>query len=181
MLVLVIIAFLGFVISLIIRKNKKRKEELLIKKIEEENRKIENLKFGLPIIDKPSLLLGSDKLHYYEPATLLVTKNKVVGYTGGGGGVSVRIAKGIYLRSGSGRRQPIHRDVTSQYYGNLAVTNDRIIFINSQKGFDIKIKNISVIEPYSDGVVIQAKNKSYALLLDTPRYFCELLNIIMAQ
>lgn len=162
-----------FIIIVRVAKKKKRKEELQIKEmIEEENRKIEELEIGLPVINSTRLLLGDDTLRYYELATLQVTENKVVGYKTG-------TRKGITDRISSGRSKAVYRDVISKFEGNLAVTDKRIIFINNQKGFDIKIKDISVIEPYSDGVVIQAKSESYYLVLVFPRYFMELLNAII--
>ena len=109
---------------------------------------------------------------------MIESKRKVVGHTGRTAGLSVRLMKGVTVRTGGYGGNPIYDDVSTTFKGKLAATNERIIFVNQKKGFEVKLSNISLIEPYEDGVIIQVKTKSYPLLLDEPRYFMELLKMI---
>lgn len=145
----------------------------------EEDEKIKALENGLPVVEESSIFLKGDILHYLEPATLLVTEKKVIGRSGSGGGISIRLAKGIYARTGSFGGKPIYGDITSRFYGQLAITNNRLIFIHRQKGFEIRLKDISLIKPYSNGVSIQSKSKSYSFLIKEPRYLVELIKKIL--
>lgn len=148
-------------------------------RISKEDEKILELEDRLPVIEESPIYLKGDVLHYLEPATLLITKNKMVGRTGKTGGISVRLAKGIYARTGSYGGTPIYKDVTYTFNGQLAVTNNRILFIHPQKGFEIRLKDISLIDPYSDGVSIQTKSKAYSFMLKEPRYFLALVKKVL--
>lgn len=77
-------------------------------------------------------------------------------YVGGHQGASIRIAKGIYYRFGSFKGYPVER-VERTYIGTgiLAVTNRHLYFKCPEKAFRIRLDKIVMIEPYSDGVVIQ--------------------------
>jgi len=156
----------------------KKVKEIELQNIAIEDEKIQELQEGLPIIEEHNLFIGNDILHYLEPATLIESKRKVVGHTGRTAGLSVRLMKGVTVRTGGYGGNPIYDDVSTTFKGKLAATNERIIFVNQKKGFEVKLSNISLIEPYEDGVIIQVKTKSYPLLLDEPRYFMELLKMI---
>ncbi len=77
-------------------------------------------------------------------------------YVGGSQGVSVRIAKGLYYRTGAfkGERvqtsETIHADT-----GLLGVTNKHIYFSGSSKRFRIAFNKIVTFEPFSDGIGVQ--------------------------
>lgn len=77
-------------------------------------------------------------------------------YIGGSQGVSVRIAKGLYYRTGSfkGERvqtsETIHSDT-----GLLGITNKNIYFAGSSKSFRISYNKIVSFQPYSDGIGLQ--------------------------
>lgn len=77
-------------------------------------------------------------------------------YVGGTQGVSIRIAKGVYYRTGGfkGKRvqtsETVHVDT-----GLLGVTNKHIYFVGSSKGFRLKYNKIVAFEPFTDGIGIQ--------------------------
>ncbi len=77
-------------------------------------------------------------------------------YVGGSQGVSIRIAKGLYYRTGSfkGERvqtsETIHADT-----GLLGVTNKHIYFAGPSKRFRISYNKIVAFEPFSDGIGVQ--------------------------
>jgi hypothetical protein len=89
-------------------------------------------------------------------------------YIGGSQGVSIRIAKGVYYRTGSfkGERvqtsETIHADT-----GIFGVTNKHVYFAGPSKRFRIAYNKIVSFEPFSDGIGVQrdaqtAKPQSFA-------------------
>ena len=108
------------------------------------------------IIEYPGLIKKKDEVVYFAtPAKLLETKERVVGYQGGSAGASVRIAKGLTVRTGSSKGTPIRGKVEQFYDGDFIVTNKRVLFISSEKSFDIPIQKITAIQPiYSDAFSI---------------------------
>lgn len=77
-------------------------------------------------------------------------------YVGGSQGVGIRIAKGLYYRTGAfkGERvqtsETIHADT-----GLLGVTNKHIYFAGPSKKFRINYNKIVAFEPFSDGIGVQ--------------------------
>lgn len=70
----------------------------------------------LPTVVTTSLILQSDeKCHYSRSATKIVTKNKIVGYTGGNSDLNIRIIKGMNYRIGASKGAPIRRNVQETY------------------------------------------------------------------
>ena len=62
----------------------------------------------LPALASVPVVLGEGEVaHFFAPARRYVTKKKAVGRTGSGGGVSVRVAKGVSVRSGGGASQTV--------------------------------------------------------------------------
>lgn len=88
-------------------------------------------------------------------------------YVGGYQGVSIRIAKGLYYRTGGFKGRPVERTETVHMdTGLLGVTNKHIYFAGEKKNFRIRHDKIVSFVPYSDGIGIQedkatAKPKSF--------------------
>ena len=106
-----------------------------------------NLPFNLQKTEK--IVWVFQGVDYYEQKTR-------TRYVGGSQGVSIRIAKGVYYRTGGfkGERvqtsETIHADT-----GLLGVTNKHIYFAGTSKRFRINYNKIVAFEPYSDGIGIQ--------------------------
>lgn len=78
----------------------------------------------LPALASVPVVLGEGEVaHFFAPARRYVTKKKAVGRTGSGGGVSVRVAKGVSVRSGGGASQTVYDDVTDAFDGLAVLTN----------------------------------------------------------
>lgn len=86
-------------------------------------------------------------------------------------GISVRVAKGVSVRSGSGASQTIYGDVTDIFDGMVVLTNKRITFLAQQNGFDCRLSTISAIIPEGGGIMIQAGSKTYRLAVAQQGYF----------
>jgi len=106
-----------------------------------------NLPFNLQKTEK--IVWVFQGVNYYEEKTR-------TRYVGGSQGVSVRIAKGVYLRSAAfkGERvqtsETIHADT-----GLLGVTDKHIYFAGPSKSFRIAYNKIVSFEPFSDGIGVQ--------------------------
>lgn len=132
-------------------------------------------------ISNCSLLLKDGEKAYHEMDTFIQeTKTKAVGSTGSGAGVSVRVAKGVYLHSGSSGRKTIYKDVKEKYQGKFVITNKRVAFINEKHGFDIPIQKITSVYSSGDFLTIQSGKKSYNIYVSKPRLFIELLNNVQS-
>ena len=88
-------------------------------------------------------------VHYYE----VKTKTKFVG---GSRGVSVKIARGVYYRTGGFKGERVQTtDTVHADTGLLGVTTKHLYFQGSAKRFRINFNKIVSFEPYSDGIGIQ--------------------------
>lgn len=106
-----------------------------------------NLPFNLQKSEK--IVWVFQGVNYYEEKTR-------TRYVGGSQGVSVRIAKGLYYRTGAfkGERvqtsETVHADT-----GLLGVTDKHIYFAGPSKRFRIAYNKIVAFEPFSDGIGVQ--------------------------
>ncbi|WP_069293902.1 hypothetical protein [Fervidobacterium thailandense] len=95
----------------------------------------------------------SEKLIWVFPKVDYYQDRTVREYIGGSSGVSFRVAKGVYLRTGAFKATPIETikrvHVDS---GILAVTTKHIYFHGKFKSFRIPFKKIVAFEPYSNGI-----------------------------
>jgi hypothetical protein len=70
--------------------------------------------------------------------------------------VSLRIAKGVYYRTGGFKGQRVETTETVHADNGLfGVTNKHVYFFGSSKRFRIKYDKIVSFDPYSDGIGIQ--------------------------
>jgi hypothetical protein len=77
-------------------------------------------------------------------------------YVGGSSGVNIRVAKGVYFRTGNFRAQPVETTETAHAdTGILGVTNKHLYFAGAVKSFRIAYPKVVSFEPFSDGIGIQ--------------------------
>jgi len=106
-----------------------------------------NLPFNLQKAEK--IIWVFQDVDYYEEKTR-------TRYVGGSQGASIRIAKGLYYRTGAfkGERvqtsETVHADI-----GLMGITNKHIYFAGSVKRFRIAYNKIVAFEPFSDGIGVQ--------------------------
>lgn len=82
-------------------------------------------------------------------------------FTGGHQGVSFRVTKGVYYRTGSFRGRPIK--VEEMRYidtGVAAITTRHFYFSSSSKNFRTRIDRIVTLDPYEDGIGMQKEGVS---------------------
>jgi hypothetical protein len=76
-------------------------------------------------------------------------------YVGRSQGVSIRVMKGVYYRTGSFAGQPItYNERVHIDTGSVAVTDKNFYFVGSSKSMRIPYKKIVSFQPFTDGVGI---------------------------
>jgi hypothetical protein len=96
-----------------------------------------------------SLIWLFQNVPYYEQRTR-------TSYQGGYSGVSIRVMKGVYYRTGGFRGNPVVTTSLVQIDNGLfGVTNKHIYFSGSIKSFRIPFNKIVSFNPYKDGIGIQ--------------------------
>lgn len=77
-------------------------------------------------------------------------------YRGGYSGVSIRVARGVYYRTGAFRGNPVK--IEEMIYiakGLFALTNKHLYFASPNKNFRIQLEKIITMNPYEDGIGLQ--------------------------
>jgi hypothetical protein len=109
----------------------------------------------LPTVEVPLSLQRGEVAHAALSATAFQTATRTTSVSYGGPALRVRIAKGLYYRSG---HLKVHRH-TEQYpkvlgRGPLVVTNKRLVFIGANGSTSARLDSILQIEPFSDAVYV---------------------------
>ena len=77
-------------------------------------------------------------------------------YVGGSSGVSIRICKGVYYRTGTFKGHPIEKSyMNNMGTGTVCLTDKNFYFISSSKSIKIPYSKIVNILTYKDGIGIQ--------------------------
>jgi len=115
----------------------------------------------------PFNLQKSEQIIWVFSNVAYFEQKKRTQYVGGSQGVSMRIAKGLYYRTGAfkGERVETHETIHADT-GLLGVTNKHLYFTGEFKNFRIKYDKIVSFEPFSDGIGLQrdaatAKSQSF--------------------
>ena len=139
---------------------------------------------------KPDKLISSripfklQKLEYmiwiYNDVDYSLLKTKIR-YEGGYAGVSVRVAKGVYLRTAAFKGYPVKKEeLSKEGIGTLGITNKHLYFFYGMKSFRIKHEKIISVQPTHKGFIVQ-KDGVRAMpqvfhIKDEPWFICNLLN-----
>lgn len=157
------------VLSIILKKRKKSnlisQNDILAKKKELRQQTIEMITSGTmdPITDCSIILKPNETAYLEYNAVLIISQNKLLGTTGKSAGTSMRVAKGLYLHSGSSGSRKIYGEVNQQYPGIFSVTNQRMSFLNPQKGFEIPLSKLTSITSSLSTLILQQANRTYTL------------------
>ena len=73
-------------------------------------------------------------------------------FRGGSTGVSVRVAKGVYLRQSAFRGHPVEVTETVKDTGLLGLTTKHVYFHGEQERFRVRYDKIVSFEPYENGL-----------------------------
>lgn len=115
----------------------------------------------LPTIVADKIILQNGEVCHFVDVAAVVTEKKRRMTTHMGG--SYHIFKGYTAHLGQSQSIPVSEPHYTR--GILYVTNQRIIFVARENGFDKKIKALTALTSYSDGVSLQFGGKTYAVML----------------
>lgn len=148
---------LGFFLVISARGIKRRKAK--------EDQEFEQL-LAAPLteIQPLNVLIKADEKAYGSVMANL-QETQTVGYSAGTTGMSVRVAKGLTLRTSGTRAKPI-RDMVSVSFGELVITDKRVIFAGDKKSFVILLNDLIGSTNYTDGFGFSDNNNSYTLKTD---------------
>ena len=125
--------------------------------------------------NSPVILVGDEQAVYACRAERVETKNRRLGTTGGGVGGSIRVAKGVSIRTGGTGSKSIYGDVEMVHAGEFVVTTDRIVFIASSRAYEEKLSKISAVSADSGYLEIMTAKSNYAMRMPLPEYPCEII------
>ena len=109
-------------------------------------------RYGYDIPHLPFLLQSTETLVWAFPSTLYYEEKTRRHRVSQSQGVSMRVAKGLYVRTGSSQGYTVEETgMEYQDVGVLAITTKHIIFAGDSKSVRIPYKKIVVIQPYTDG------------------------------
>jgi hypothetical protein len=123
---------------------------------------IQNLRNGEPLTNRmsedglPFLFQKSEELIWAFAGVTYFENRTRTEYVGGSNGVSVRIAKGVYYRTGRFRGERIQTEEMKELgTGILALTTKHIYFHSSQRAFKVPFRKIVSLQTYEDGILVQ--------------------------
>ena len=105
--------------------------------------------------------------------------HKHTSYVGASNGISIRVMKGVYYRTGAYHGHPIEtQSLSLEGRGFLVIGNQNVYFSSPTKTIRLSIKKIISITPYSDGVGIAAGGTvmaPYVFKLDDPSFCADVI------
>lgn len=127
------------------------------------------------LVNTPIILTDGEQAVYACRAERVETKNRKIGTTGGGAGASIRVAKGVRIRTGGTGSKSIYGDVEMVHSGEFVVTTDRIVFVANSRAFEEKLAAISAVSVDNGCLTIMAGGNNYAMRMSLPEYPCEII------
>lgn len=132
-------------------------QAIIIKKIKEgiPFEQISSNIWEILLSDSPIKLLKNEHILWIYPVTMHKQRNKRE-YKGKSSGVSFRLFKGVSLKLGSFKGNPVDNTFIEPVdAGKLIITNKHIIFVGQQTSYKVPYSKINSIVPYKeDGVTI---------------------------
>lgn len=113
-----------------------------------------------PASRAPNVILQKkETLHWVESASLLEERVVSRRYVGGSSGFSFRIMKGVTYRCGQSRGEYVtDKAVVPVSYGELVITNRRVIFRGDKKSFNLRLDKLLETGIYTNAVRLTGQN-----------------------
>jgi hypothetical protein len=112
-----------------------------------------------PIVPANIVSKKGEVFYWSQPAKLVTTQiesEHVGGYAGG----SVRIARGLWFRSGGIRGHTEKHPVTGVTdTGTVYLSNQRMVFVGAQGEHEVTMSHIGAVHPFPDGMRIDIVNR----------------------
>lgn len=132
----------------------------------------------LPVVNSGGLILSRGEIcHLAEKVSVGKTKTVTTRTVSSHSGGSVRIAKGLSVRSGTSSSRSIRENILDTVAGSFYVTNQRVVASSSKYNFDKPLSALSSYTMYLDGFALQFGKDTFTILTKEPIY---LMNITLA-
>lgn len=132
----------------------------------------------LPTFNPSTVMLGkNESCHFMDRAALAVQRTEKEYKTRRSGG-SYRVTKNFTVHSGGSTTKPVNQSWYEFKEGVIFVTNERIIFVAPENGFEKKIKNLTAVIPYSDAVALQFGDQTITVMLPQSRLMAMVLKMV---
>ena len=106
--------------------------------------------------DLPFLFQKSEKLLFAFTDVEYLEQRTRTEFQGRSQGISIRITKGVYYRTGSFKGHPVQvTELQSQGTGTVAVTTKHLYYGSAMTSFKIPFAKIVAIQSFSDGIQVQ--------------------------
>lgn len=132
----------------------------------------------LPKFNPSTIMLNKGETCHFMDRAALAVKKKERSYQSHRGGSSYKMTKNWTIHSFNGRTRPIDQEWFEFKEGVVFVTNERVIFVAPENGFEKKIKNITAVVPYNDAVALQFASQTINLMLPQANLMAMVLQMV---
>lgn len=131
-----------------------------------------------PKFNPSTVMLGKNEIcHFMDKAALAVQKSEKI-YKSRRNGGSYRVTKNFTIRSGGSTTRPVEQSWYEFKEGVIFVTNERIIFVAPEDGFEKKINNLTAVIPYSDAIALQFGSQTITVMLPQSQLMAMVLKMV---
>lgn len=132
----------------------------------------------LPVFRPSGIMLGQNETCHFMDKAALAVKQKEKVYQSRRSGSSYKLTKNYTMHSSSSRSKPIEQEWYEFKEGVVFVTNQRIIFVAPENGFEKKIKNLTAVIPYNDAVTLQFGSQTITIMLPQAQLMAMVLQMV---
>ena len=132
----------------------------------------------LPTFRPSGIMLGQNETCHFMDKAALAVKQKEKVYQSRRRGGSYKVTKNYTMNSSSSHTKPIEQEWYEFKEGVIFVTNQRIIFVAPENGFEKKIKNLTAVIPYNDAVALQFGSQTITVMLPQSQLMAMVLQMV---
>jgi hypothetical protein len=133
---------------------------------------------NLPKFNPSTIMLGKNETCHFMDKAALAVKQKERSYATHRYGSSYRVTKNWTMHSSNGRAKPIDQEWYEFKEGVVFVTNERIIFVAPEHGFEKKIKNLTAVIPYTDAIALQFGSQTINIMVPQSKLMAMVLQMV---
>ena len=132
----------------------------------------------LPKFNPSTIMLAQNEICHFMDSAALAVKQKKRSYSSRHGGSSYKVTKNWTMHNTYGTTRPIDQEWFEFKEGVVFVTNERIIFVAPEHGFEKKVKNLTAIIPYTDAVALQFGSQTVNLIMPQSQLMAIVLQMV---
>ena len=122
----------------------------------------------LPRFNPNTIMLGKNEICHFMDRAALVVKKTEKSYQSRRTTGSYKVTRNYSVHTGGGMIKPVEQTWYEYKEGILFITNERIVFVSQENGFEKKVKNLTAVIPYNDAIALQFGNQTVTIVLPQP-------------